>query len=100
MANLAKSPGGVLWSENDAGRFTIAANWNVPTSPADINLSDLPEWLRTNEWIIDLREWQSDPDIYRNLALSTMISAIPNAWLIIPLLFGDKLQGIVLLRES
>ncbi|MEJ6539008.1 MAG: hypothetical protein QNL94_01345 [Halioglobus sp.] len=54
LANLAKSPGGVLWSENDAGRFTIAANWNVPTSPADINLSDLPEWLRTNEWIIDL----------------------------------------------
>ena len=29
-----------------------------------------------------------------------MISAIANAWLIIPLLFGDKLQGIVLLRES
>lgn len=29
-----------------------------------------------------------------------MISAIANAWLILPLLFGDKLQGIVLLRES
>ena len=100
MANLAKSPGGVLWSRSDAGRFTIAANWDMPIPTTDINLSELPEWLRTNEWIIDLREWQSDPDIYRNLALSTMISAIPNAWLIIPLLFGDKLQGIVLLRES
>ena len=100
MANLAKSPGGVLWSRTDAGRFTMMANWDMPIPLTDINLSELPEWLQTNEWIIDLREWKSDPDIYRNLALPAVVSAIPKAWLIIPLLFGDKLQGIVLLRES
>ena len=54
MANLAKSPGGVLWSRTDGGRFTIAANWDMPIPLTDINLSELPEWLRTNEWIIDL----------------------------------------------
>ena len=54
LANLAKSPGGVLWSRTDAGRFTMMANWDMPIPLTDINLSELPEWLRTNEWIIDL----------------------------------------------
>ncbi len=99
MANLVKSPGGVLWSKTDSGRFAIAANWDMPIPRSDTDLGELPEWLQTNEWIIDLREWQSDPDVYRNLALPVMVGIIPNSWLIIPLLFGDILQGIVLLRE-
>ena len=100
MANLAKSPGGVLWSRTDTGRFTVSANWDMPIPPANIDLSELSEWLQANEWIIDLREWQSDPDIYRNLTLPAVVTTIHEAWLIIPLLFGHRLEGIVLLRES
>ncbi|MDG2046577.1 MAG: PEP-CTERM system histidine kinase PrsK [Halioglobus sp.] len=100
VANLVKSPGGILWSRTDTGRFTIAANWDMPTPASDVSLGELSQWLQTNEWIIDLREWRSDPDVYRNLALPLMVTSIPKAWLIIPLLFGDILQGIVLLRES
>ena len=104
LANLVKSPGGALWSRSDSGRFIVAATWNMPEpgsgSRSEISLGELPEWLQTNEWIIDLREWQSDPDVYGNLTLPLMVTSIPKAWLIIPLLFGDILQGIVLLRES
>jgi putative PEP-CTERM system histidine kinase len=100
VANLAKSPAGILWSRADDGRFNYVANWEMPPPPSDINLRGLAQWLQTNEWIIDLREWRRAPDIYRNLELPMALTSIARAWLIIPLLFGDRLQGILLLRES
>jgi putative PEP-CTERM system histidine kinase len=100
VANLAKSPAGILWSRTEDGTFNLVANWEIPAPVADIDLVDLSHWLQTHEWIIDLREWRIAPDIYRNLELPTFLAAIPRAWLIIPLLFGDRLQGILLLRES
>jgi putative PEP-CTERM system histidine kinase len=100
VANLAKSPGGILWSRSDDGRFNVVANWEMPLPTSDIDLSELGQWLEAHEWIIDLREWRGAPDIYRNLELPTLLTTLPRAWLIIPLLFGDRLQGILLLRES
>ena len=100
VANLTKSPGGVLWSRVDNGRFAISANWNMPIPRRDIDLRELTEWLQTYEWIIDIREWRRDPDMYGSLSMPKSVSSIPHAWLIIPLLFGDRLQGIVLLHES
>ncbi|MEZ5501995.1 MAG: PEP-CTERM system histidine kinase PrsK [Halioglobus sp.] len=100
VANLAKSPAGILWSRAEDGRFNIVANWEMPLPESDINLQDLSNWLQEHQWIIDLREWRSAPDIYRNLELPAALTHIPRAWLIIPLLFGERLQGILLLRES
>lgn len=100
VAHLAKSPAGVLWSRDDNGHFNIATHWEMPHPGPDINLLNLPAWLQEHEWIIDLHEWQRAPDIYRNLELPTPLTEIPRAWLIIPLLFGERLQGILLLRES
>ncbi|MEZ5571790.1 MAG: PEP-CTERM system histidine kinase PrsK [Halioglobus sp.] len=100
VANLAKSPAGILWSRAEDGTFNIVANWEMPVPDVEIDLSELSQWLQAHEWIIDLREWRVAPDIYRNLELPTSLAAISRAWLIIPLLFGDQLQGILLLRES
>ncbi len=100
VANLAKSPAGILWSRAEDGRFNIVAHWEMPPPATDIDLRDLSQWLQTHGWIIDLREWRSAPDVYRNLKLPKALTAISRAWLIIPLLFGDRLQGILLLRES
>jgi putative PEP-CTERM system histidine kinase len=100
VANLAKSPAGILWSRTENGRFNIVANWEMPLPGTDIDLSDLSRWLQAHEWIVDLREWRSAPDLYKNLELPKVLVNIPRAWLIIPLLFGDRLQGILLLSES
>ncbi len=100
VANLAKSPAGILWCRADDGRFNFVTNWEMPAPSADIDLQELARWLESNQWIIDLHEWRHAPDIYRNLELPTVLTLLPRAWLIIPLLFGDRLQGILLLRES
>jgi putative PEP-CTERM system histidine kinase len=99
VANLAKSPAGILWSKTEDGRFNIVANWEMPPPDTDIDLHELSKWLQLHGWIVDLREWRIAPDVYRNLELPSVLTAISRAWLIIPLLFGDRLQGILLLRE-
>lgn len=100
VANLAKSPAGLLWSRTEDSRFNIVANWEMPPPDTDIDLDSLSQWLQAHEWIIDLREWRSAPDVYLNLEIPGLLTDIPRAWLIIPLLFGDHLQGILLLQES
>lgn len=80
--------------------LAISANWNMPIPRRDIDLRELTEWLQTYEWIIDIREWRRDPGMYGSLSMPKSVSSIPHAWLILPLLFGDRLQGIVLLHES
>ncbi len=100
VANLADSTAGVLWSRAEDGRFNIAGRWEMPSPAPYIDLRDLSQWLQKHQWIIDLREWRSTPDLYRHLQLPIPLTAISRAWLIIPLLFGDRLQGILLLRES
>ena len=99
VANLAKSPAGLLWSRAEDGRFSLVAHWEMPNPGNDIDFGVLPTWMERSEWIIDLREWRDSPDIYQNLQLPQGILDIQRAWLIIPLLSGQRLQGILLLRE-
>lgn len=100
MSNLAQSPGGLLWSRNMEGRFQFASNLSMAEPENTIDLGGLPGWLQSTEWIIDLREWRRTPDLYEQLELPSSLVEIPRAWLIIPLLFGNHLQGILMLRES
>ena len=100
IANLTKSPAGLLWNKDESGTYKLAARWEMQEPTQDNGLPGLAKWLLETEWVIDLREWRQSPDLYEGLELPVFFEAIPRAWLIIPLLFGDELQGILLLRES
>jgi putative PEP-CTERM system histidine kinase len=100
IAHLAKSHAGILWTKTEGGRFNIVSHWEMPHPGHNINLGSLPTWMEEREWIIDLREWRAAPDVYRNLELPAALADIPRAWLLIPLSFGESLQGILLLRET
>ena len=100
IANLAKSPGGILWSRADGDQFYVAARLDMPDPGPDNDLLGLPTWMQDCQWTIDLQEWRQSPDIYQNLELPEFLLDIPRAWLIIPLMLGSRLQGILLLRES
>jgi len=100
IANLTKSPAGLLWNKTESGTYKLAAHWEMEEPEVDHGLPEFAAWLQKTEWIIDLREWRQSPDLYEGLELPTFIEAIPRAWLISPLLFGEELQGILLLRES
>jgi putative PEP-CTERM system histidine kinase len=100
MADLTKSPAGLLWSKSETGAYKVAATWDIDEPGATEGLSELARWLQKSEWIINMKEWRQAPDVYENLELPQFLTEIPRAWLIIPLLFGKELQGILLLHES
>ncbi len=100
VAQLAKSPAALLWSAGENNRFQLASEWQIPPPAEDIDLTQIAYWLSETEWLIDLQEWRQAPDIYQNLEVPQGLRDFNRAWLIIPLLFGEKLQGILLLCES
>lgn len=102
LANMVESPGGALWLR-EAGRESYAqtARWNFPEStdnePDD---SALCKFLFASGWVINLEEYRCFPARYSELELPTWLSALPNAWLIIPLMVGSEMQGFVILASA
>jgi putative PEP-CTERM system histidine kinase len=100
MAGLVESPAGALWLRQD-NRFVRAAHWNLPAveldEPAD---GELAAFLESRGWVIALDEYRADPAAYGELKLGPRFSDNPEAWLIVPLLFHDRLLGFLLLAKS
>lgn len=100
IANLARSPAGLLWSRAEDGRFDLEANWEMPEPDSDEGLAQLGDWLQRSQWVIDLDEWRASPDLYEGFDFPPFLDSVSRAWLIVPLMLGEDLQGILLLRES
>jgi putative PEP-CTERM system histidine kinase len=100
IATLVNSDGGLLWVRSDTGGFKFAEHFDMRVPGSGINHAALVSWLEHSGWVIDLKEWQSDPDAYQGLSPDPDLLAIPRAWLVIPLMLGQQLEGFVLLRES
>ncbi len=100
MAPLVQSPGGWIWAQDDEGSFRLLANWQAMDPTPEMVLGPLPDWLEQSGWVIDLSEWRKDPSIYGELELPAWMQQQEDAWLITPLMFGDKLQAVLLLRRS
>jgi putative PEP-CTERM system histidine kinase len=65
--------------------------------PAD---SRFARFLIETGWVVNLEEFRSSPERYRELALPMWLSELPNAWLIIPLANADELLGFVILATA
>ena len=108
MAQIINSPGGELYLRNaDDGSFSPVASWPEsrtgngrcpPLPPED----PLVAFLRETQWVIDLEELDSTPEIYGNAELAAAVgSALGESEerdrLIVPLTHADLLIGFVVL---
>lgn len=100
MASLVSSPAGLLYGRDNSGKFYLLSHWEMPLPSGDSGIQELSEWLQKSGWVIDIDEYEANPDIYSDLELPPWIYDIPLAWLIVPLTFGEKLQGILILNRS
>ena len=100
IAELVDSPGGALWLHPDT-EFERVAHWNMPaaqgTEPAE---SALCRFLQQRQWVIDLAALEADPESYDGLQAPAWLRAIPQAWLVMPLILHDELLGFVVLARS
>ncbi len=101
LARMVECPAGSLWTRQGAGQpYAQTAAWNTPrvTEREDDDAS-LLAFLRSQGWVIDLDEYRSSPRRYGDLALPNWLLGTKNAWLVVPLLVGDTLQGFVVLAR-
>ncbi|MGE5731732.1 MAG: XrtA/PEP-CTERM system histidine kinase PrsK, partial [Gemmatimonas sp.] len=98
LADLVESPAGALWLRDESGIFQPASRWNMAAvdgvEPAD---GSLVRFLERTAWIVRVDECRTDAASYPDLALPGWLAAVPEAWLIVPLISGTELLGFVVL---
>ncbi|MDB5770612.1 MAG: periplasmic sensor signal transduction histidine kinase, partial [Burkholderia sp.] len=101
VAEFVESPGGALWIIRESGNAEPAAHWNMFAStevePAD---SSLCKFMETTHWVVDLQEYESEPQKYPDLTIPGWLNALGKAWLVVPLILHGKLFGFVVLAQS
>ena len=102
IAHIHNCPGGMLWLHRDRNRYELAAKWQmpVPTDPCSVAAdSPLVDQLRNREWIFNYDEHRYALRGDNYVALPECLARIENAWLIVPLIFHQRLLGMVLLAR-
>lgn len=101
LAKLVDSPAGLLWARGDGQQMHFLTHWEMPPpDTVDRNLDTLTEWLERTDWVIDLDEWHRIPDLYTDLQLPGWLISEHSYWLIVPLVFKDRVEGVLVLKES
>ncbi|MCP5244986.1 MAG: PEP-CTERM system histidine kinase PrsK [Burkholderiales bacterium] len=98
LAQLVESPGGGLWLKHEAGHFVPIQQWNIPLiKDTEKPKSSLCQFLEQKDWVIDLKEYQTNPEKYTSLVVPQWLQSLTDAWFVIPLIQHGKLFGFVVL---
>ena len=99
LAQLVESRAGALWILRE-GQFAPAASWNWPppawSAPAS---GPLCQFLEARLWVIDVPDCKQHPRQYGDLALPPALLALPDVWLLVPLMLHGQLFAFVALAR-
>ena len=95
------SEGGSLWLRSEPGNFEVAEVVNVDLGKANREAGDssLVRFLNSWQWIINLDEYEQDPDLYQELVLPGWLEKSNDAWLIVPLMQDISLLGFIVVSR-
>ena len=101
LGDLVGSHSGAIWSRDEDGHFVLRGKLalneqKLETIEAN---SDLANYFKNNEWVINLKEYMLDPTKYDLIEIPDDILLQKEPWLLIPLGLGDNIIGIVLLSD-
>lgn len=102
IIKLTESNGGMLWEKTEAGQYTLTTRWHMPevASMNAASLSSLTAFMERTQWVVDFDEYEENPDLYEGLSIPDWLLSIPNAWLIVPLMFKGGCIGFILVKRS
>lgn len=100
VSNLMESTAAGLWVRSaDAASLVPVASWNLgpelPTEPAG---SPFGDWLEKSQELVELAE-TADASRYPGLQVPDWLRTLRRAWLVVPLIHRDQLQGFIVLGE-
>jgi len=101
MARLVDSPAAALWLKHENGSFRRAAHWNFGELEGQLNANHpFSSFLESRQWVLDLNDCKEQPDLLTETQFPTWLLESDHAWLVIPLLWHDRLSGFVVLAKS
>ena len=103
IAQIIESTGGMLWLRQDSGFYTCVDSWQMErVSDIEPAESSLPKFMEAFEFVINIDEYQEQPEVYSRLGHLELPEWINKAkpWLIVPLIYHDLLIGFVVLKHS
>ena len=102
LADLLESPGGGLWLRGRGEpAFTQIAFWNLGrTDIKEEADSPLCQFMMTSGWVVNLEEFRASPRRYGGMTIPPWLSAIEQAWLIVPLVVAEEMIGFVVLARA
>ncbi|MEN8107610.1 MAG: XrtA/PEP-CTERM system histidine kinase PrsK [Pseudomonadota bacterium] len=102
LAEIIGSPGGILWMRQVGNLYTPVASWQMAATDNYTVAGDHPliEFMASREWLIDLDEYERDPELYNNLVIPGWLDQLQRAWLVVPLIVHDHLIGFIVLAHS
>ena len=102
VAQVVDSPAGVLWVYSARERkFLFDARFEYEQDVPDLAVDDpLLSFIRKDRWIVDLAEFERDPDRYAGLELPDWVSQLVRPWLFLPLMLGEEFLGLIMLKQA
>jgi putative PEP-CTERM system histidine kinase len=101
LGELVDSPGGAMWLCHGESGCEFDRAWNLSDQLLDTqaDFGSLRAFLAARRWIVNLDEYESDPESYDGLTLPVWLSASQRLWLVVPLLHDEELLGFVVLQR-
>ena len=103
LADLVDSTGGGLWIRNEQGDYYLAENYGLGFNDNDLELirqdDDAVQFLEKKQWVIDLYEYDIDPEVYEQIELSHWLDSKKSIWLLVPLLQQNELKAFIVLTK-
>ncbi len=102
LAGIVDSNGGGLWIKNEQGDYHLVEDISMGFEAQQLisRNSDLIVFLNSKQWVIDLYEYQNEPQVYDEVDLSYWLDERKQVWLIVPLYQHQILQGFVVLSRA
>jgi putative PEP-CTERM system histidine kinase len=99
MVKLAHCRGGLLLARTESGGFDLKDFWQLDAPNETAHYPSFYKWLQDTGWIIDVEEWRASPEIYIGLQMPDLLANAPGAWMVVPLMFRKRLEGVLILRR-
>jgi putative PEP-CTERM system histidine kinase len=101
IAQIVDASAGMMWLRTELGSYHLVTKWELPEIPIEeVPIgSSLVRFLEDWQWVINVDEYDSEPELYKELELPGWISAIPEAWLVVPLMQDVHLLGFIVVAR-
>jgi len=101
LTEMMDSPGGSLWVLRNQRFYSPVVVSGMGELEKETEQRDglLAKFLEKWQWVINLDEYKSEPDLYRELTLPDWLESSPKIWLIVPLMLQAELYGFVVIAR-